>query len=148
MPHLRRRGTNRGASNETEKAQKEMTPDGRRDRMGGGRHTPYRDVYNNRYTTPYLQTHYFDKKKEVKIVSTSIWCDIDDPKMNAANQVGHPFSSKDTGKQNYVKRNETRNRYGEVVIESEEIDICGYHANGLFQSHKDSPAIQTETRED
>jgi hypothetical protein len=138
--------------------------DGRRDRLGPGvsPYGPYSGRPFNppkeRYVAPVAGCPHSPKctnyplcmatrKKVVKVMSAPIWCDIDDPQTNAIGQIGHPFSAKDTGKQHYTKQNEKKNRYDETVIEQEDIDICGYHANGLFQPKKTPATITPPTPE-
>jgi len=111
--------------------------DGRISRMG------------SRYVPParYNYTYKPIPRKEVRIVSQTIWCDIDDPETNAFGQLGHSFSSKDEAKKNYVERTTEKDKYGDLVVKINEIDICGYHANGLFQPKKSPASVQAKAEE-
>ena len=69
-------------------------------------------------------------------MTSTLWCDIDDPDTNAHGQSGHSFSSADPDKHHFSETKTVRARtgdyYGSPTYQDRqevttEIDMCGYH---------------------
>lgn len=71
------------------------------------------------------------KRKVIHIMSVALWCDSGN----------HAFSSKDKDATKFTKETEKENRYGDIVTEREDFNICGPHSKGMFQGEDKAVAV-------
>jgi hypothetical protein len=105
-------------------------------------HAYMQPATSNSFYSVQLSPRLVNKPRKVHkmIPSTVHWCEY------GGLENGHPFSSKDPGKERIVRSKETdkRDQYGSLIVEDEEFYLCGKHANGLFRSGADSAAKEIQ----